>query len=210
MINGSNGSKGSKGSTSLPLDVILVNAITLLLAFVAALRTGNREFVFYIAVMVVLIALVLLVHQRAGFSVGVLRCLTIWAVLHMAGGLVPVPGGLPILGEQRVLYSLWIVPDRLKYDQLVHAFGFGVVTWAFWQGLSSMGGSAARPTSGAVFISMCAALGCGALNEVVEFAATQLLPSTNVGGYENTGWDLVANTVGATIAGALIRIRILR
>ncbi len=197
-----------KGSTGIPIDVIVVNALTLLLAFVAALQSGNREFVFYIAVMVVLIALVLLIHQRVGFSPALLRCLTAWAVLHMAGGLVPVPGGFPILGEQRVLYSLWIVPGRLKYDQVVHAFGFGVTTWAFWQGMSASSG--AKPTVGAVFIAACASLGCGALNEVVEFAATKLLPNTNVGGYDNTGWDLVSNTVGATIAALLIRVRLLR
>ena len=38
------------------------------------------------------------------------------------------------------------------------------------------------------------------LNEVIEFAATLLVPETNVGGYLNTGWDLVANLFGATVA----------
>ena len=49
-----------------------------------------------------------------------------------------------------------------------------------------------------------AGMGLGALNEVVEFAATLLVPETNVGGYLNTGWDLVANTTGATTAAVLI------
>jgi len=31
------------------------------------------------------------------------------------------------------------------------------------------------------------------------------MTETNVGGYVNTGWDLVANLVGATIAAVLIR-----
>ena len=44
---------------------------------------------------------------------------------------------------------------------------------------------------------LCAAAGSGfgALNEVVEFIAVLTIPETNVGGYENTGWDLVANLV---------------
>lgn len=195
--------------SSIPLDVILLSAATLLAATIAALRTGNREFLFYVAVMVVLIALVLIIHRRVGFSPGVLRGLTAWAVLHMAGGLVPVPSGWPINGDQRVLYSLWLVPGKLKYDQLVHAFGFCVTAWAFWQGLNRAFG-VARPTLGALFVVVCASLGCGALNEVVEFAATQLMPETNVGGYVNTGWDLVANTVGAVVAGLLIALRVLR
>lgn len=32
---------------------------------------------------------------------------------------------------------LWLWPGRLKFDQLVHAFGFGVTTWLFWQGLAA-------------------------------------------------------------------------
>jgi hypothetical protein len=47
-------------------------------------------------------------------------------------------------------------------------------------------------------------MGVGALNEVVEFLATRLLPETNVGGFENTGWDLVFNTHGASAAAVLI------
>ena len=55
---------------------------------------------------------------------------------------------------------------------------------------------------------MCATagMGFGALNEVIEFFAVMLLPKTNVGDYENTGWDLVANLVGATVAATTIRI----
>jgi len=32
------------------------------------------------------------------------------------------------------------------------------------------------------------------------------LPGTNVGGYENTGWDLVANLVGCLIAATAVFI----
>jgi hypothetical protein len=55
---------------------------------------------------------------------------------------------------------------------------------------------------------LCAAggMGFGALNEVVEFVAVLTLPETNVGGYENTGWDLVANLVGCVLAAVLIRL----
>jgi hypothetical protein len=39
---------------------------------------------------------------------------------------------------------------------------------------------------------------------LVEFAATLLVPETNVGGYLNTGWDLAANLFGTTVAATLI------
>ena len=62
------------------------------------------------------------------------------------------------------------------------------------------------PTFGLMVLSAASALGFGALNEVIEFIATLLVPETNVGGYRNTGWDLIANLCGATIAAALIWI----
>ena len=52
-----------------------------------------------------------------------------------------------------------------------------------------------------------ASLGFGALNEIVEFTAVLLVPETNVGGYMNTGWDLVSNFVGIIIAGCVIFFR---
>jgi hypothetical protein len=48
-------------------------------------------------------------------------------------------------------------------------------------------------------------MGFGALNEVIEFAATLTMPHTNVGGYVNTGWDLVSNLVGCALAAVIIR-----
>jgi hypothetical protein len=58
---------------------------------------------------------------------------------------------------------------------------------------------------------LCAAggMGFGALNEVIEFIAVLTIPNTNVGGYVNTGFDLVANLVGCVIAAVLIRRKIL-
>ena len=42
-------------------------------------------------------------------------------------------------------------------------------------------------------------MGVGALNEVVEFFASRTF-AANVGGYVNTGWDLVANLLGCATA----------
>ena len=194
------------------IAVGLFTATYLSIAVAGAFRTGNGEFLFYIGVMFVLIAAVVGVHLRIHFTSGVLWALSVWGLLHMAGGLLPLPESWPIHGDIRVLYSLWIVPGRLKYDHLVHAYGFGVMTWVCWQCLrAAIAGQTNRPreeiraTTGLVVCCAMAAGGFGALNEVVEFAATLLVPETNVGGYENTGWDLVSNFVGAAIAAAYIR-----
>ena len=42
---------------------------------------------------------------------------------------------------------------------------------------------------------------------MVEFGASHLLAATNVGGYENTGRDLVANLIGTAFAGWLVSRR---
>ena len=134
----------------------------------------------------------------------------VWGLVHMAGGLLPVPETWPIDGDIRVLYSLWLIPERLKYDHVVHAYGFGVATWVCWQGIRSAivrRGGDGVPTAGLMVIAALAGMGLGAANEIVEFAVTLLVPETNVGGYINTGWDLVANLVGATAAALVIRMR---
>ncbi len=174
-----------------------------------AVRHGNLEFLLYIAVMLILILAVWFVHRCVVLSTAVLWSLSIWGLAHMAGGLLLVPEGWPVEAESRVLYSAWIFPGRLKYDHVVHAYGFGVTTWVCWQGLRAAirrRGGEVSPTFGLMVLSATAGMGLGALNELVEFAATLLLPETNVGGYLNTGWDLVANLFGAVIAAMLIRM----
>lgn len=179
----------------------------LLVAVAAAVVTGNAEFLVYVAVVVLLVPAVWLVHRTVHLAMPSLWFLSLWGLLHMLGGLAPVPDGWPINGENAVLYSLWLVPEVLKYDHVVHAFGFGTTTWVCWQGLRGAlrrGGGEGRPTGGLMVLAAAAGLGFGALNEVIEFAATLALPETNVGGYVNTGWDLVANLVGAMVAVTLI------
>lgn len=197
-------------STSWPRGVVAFTLLYMVASIAGAVATGNREFSFYIVVMCVLIAAITAVHRRVGFSAGVLWGLSLWGLAHMAGGMVPVPAGWPINGEHRVLYSWWLIPNLLKYDQIVHAFGFGVTTLVCWEGLQSqfrsVRGAALSPSAGALTLCAAAGMGFGALNEVVEFVATLLVPETNVGGYVNTGWDLVSNLVGCVSAAIGIRL----
>ncbi|MDJ0974546.1 MAG: DUF2238 domain-containing protein [Planctomycetota bacterium] len=186
------------------LPVGLFTAAYMAIAAVAALRVGNTEFVFYLVAMVVMILLVALVHTRVRLATATLWCLSVWGAMHMAGGLMPIPASWPHKGEGLVLYNLWLIPERIKYDQLTHAYGFGVCTWVCWQGLCRLT-SAAQPTFGRLALAGLAAMGLGAMNEVIEFAATLSMPETNVGGYRNTGWDLVANLTGIVIAALWIR-----
>ena len=191
------------------VQAVLAFTLTYLAAAViGALTTRNAEFIIYIGIMAVLIGVIAFVHYRVRLTIATLWALTAWGALHMAGGLVPVPESWPINGDIRVLYSLWLIPEGLKYDQVIHAFGFGVTTWVCWQGLRSVlvNFGPARPTFGLMVLCAAAGMGFGALNEVIEFTATLLVPETNVGGYVNTGWDLVSNLTGTVIAATLIAL----
>jgi len=185
-------------------NVALFTAFYLTVATVFAFRLQNWEFVFYIIVVLAAAAFVAWLHTRITLSPGVLWALSIWGLMHMIGGLVPLPAGWPFNGDKAVFYSLWLIPNYLKYDQIVHAYGFGVGTWVSWQVLRSFLPKS-FPPRGILTICILSGMGLGALNEIVEFVAVLLIPNTNVGGYENTGWDLVANFAGCVIAALIIR-----
>ena len=188
-------------------NIFFVGAFTLLYlatATVASLVLGNLEFLYYIAVIVILGVIALVVDRRVHLPQSVLWALSLWGLLHMIGGIVPLPSGLPFHGTKPVFYSLWIIPDVLKYDQLVHAYGFGVATWLCFLCLEGAMQKRIQPTVGLLALCVFAGMGLGAMNEIIEFIAVLMIPETNVGGYENTGWDLVSNAVGAVIAALLL------
>jgi hypothetical protein len=190
------------------IGVVCFTLVYMAAALIASLIRRNPEFIFYLAVMCVLIAVVLSVNLKVGLHIGALWGLSIWGLAHMAGGLMPVPHTLPIDGESFVLYNVWLIPRFLKYDQLVHVYGFGLVTWICWQGVRnafSRHQIAVEPSIGLLTLCIAGGMGFGAANEVVEFIATITMPSTNVGGYVNTGWDLVANLVGCVLSAILIK-----
>jgi len=175
-----------------------------------ALAVGNDEFLLYLGQMVLLIVLILWAHARARFSPGVLWGLSIWGLLHMAGGLVPVPvehAQTEPGAESAVLYSLWLIDGRLKYDNVVHAYGFFMATMACWQALRRYLGQRTRPGLAFAVILASAGMGLGSVNEIIEFIASELFPENNVGGYRNNSIDLIYNAVGAVLASATVWLR---
>ncbi|MCB9844706.1 MAG: hypothetical protein H6811_01790 [Phycisphaeraceae bacterium] len=159
----------------------------------------NEEFIFYLGAMVVMIASVMWIHRAVGFTMPLLWLLAVWGLSHLCGGLIDVRGD--------VLYNFWFIPGLLRYDHLAHAYGFAVATWACWQAVAAhvrARGGDPRPTPGIGVGLVLMGTGLGALNEVIEFIATLTLAETNVGGYENTAWDLVANLIGSTLCATVI------
>lgn len=160
----------------------------------------NLEFLFYASTVALQIALFLYIDRRVKFSQLVLWGLTLWAILHFAGGLLPIPESVTEPGRPNNLYNMRIYPWFPKYDQLVHAYGFGMTVILMYEAICARVGRALSIDTVLGPMLLLAAMGLGAVNEIVEFAAVLLMPDTNVGGYENTGWDLVSNGAGALVA----------
>ena len=168
----------------------------------------NYEFLWYVAIVIFFLTLVYATLRRSAFPPHILWGLSLWGLLHMAGG------GIRI--GDHVLYGQILVPfigagesAVLKYDQAVHAFGFMVATLVVFHLLRPQ--LAAAPNWKMVyFAAALAGMGLGALNEIVEFIPVALGLPTGVGGYFNTALDLLFNSIGAVIAVAFIHMQRLR
>lgn len=179
-----------------------------IIGLIAALQLGNSEFLFYEIGMVAIMSAVVYVDRRVTFSALVLWMLALWGLLHLTGGLLPIPAHMTEPGDTQVLYNLRLLPGVPKFDQMVHAFGFGASLIAAHEAMQVHFKKKLPLTPPIIAILLLIAMGLGALNEVLEFMAVILIPNTNVGGYENTGWDLVSNMVGAFLA--ILYLRFMR
>lgn len=189
------------------LPLIAFTSLYWLAAGGRALATGNSEFLLYIGQMGLLGILVLWAHRLARFSMPVLWMLSVWGLMHLAGGTVPVPPQMAQINDEdqthAVLYGLWFIRDVFKYDNLVHMYGFFAATLACGEALRPFLARGARPRLALFVVIAGAGMGLGAVNEIIEFIATVVFPKTNVGDYRNNALDLCWNAVGACAAAAL-------
>ncbi len=172
--------------------VALFTAIYMAVFSVVAMSRANYEFALYAGVIIVLYTLLLINQRRLRFDGTILWGLSLWGLLHMAGGNIRIGEG--------VLYSVQLIPSMLRFDEFVHFCGFGVATLACHHLLCTH----LRPGAGrgAMFKTLVVLMGCGvgAVNEVLEYVAVLVVPETGVGGYQNTLWDMVFNLFGAVAA----------
>lgn len=153
----------------------------------------------YLTVVLVCTALVAIADRPVGFGDGALWLLVLTGSLHLCGGLLPDP-----TTAHGVLYETWLVPGALRFDQLVHAIGSVAATVASWQLLGTWLDLGRTPARTQAFVAALAGLGKGAVNEVFEFLVAVRLPNAHVGGFENTGWDLVFDTAGVVAAAVFL------
>ena len=185
------------------VKILILNVIALSLFIVLFSTKKNYEFLIYVGVIIVLLVLIALTNKKVNYSNGILWGLTLWALMHMSGG------GIYIKGVR--LYEIILIPlskayPILKYDQFVHIIGFGVATILMYELIKPKLKLNNRWVAVSIVVVM-AGLGVGALNELLEFIATVLVPETGVGGYVNTSLDLVSDLIGAILAMVIIRLK---
>ena len=169
------------------------------------IASANYEFLWYVGVMLFFFVLLVATLPVSRFTPLILWGLSLWGLAHMAGGSIPV-GDTVLYGVQLITVFTDGELTLVKYDQVVHAFGFAIATLVAHHLLAPRwkeGASKALKYALAAGVGM----GLGALNEVVEFIAVLSFPETGVGGYFNTGLDLMANLVGVLIAVGFLAYR---
>ncbi|MBN1391386.1 MAG: DUF2238 domain-containing protein [Sedimentisphaerales bacterium] len=186
------------------LPILVVNLLGILSFGIYFLRSFDYEFVIYVGVIAFFLAVFVFINDKVYFPNYVLWLLTLWALMHMAGGSVHIRG--------TVLYKLMLVSlsetvPIFCYDQLVHITGFGTATLAMYYLLRPLLRPDINGWWSLSIIIVSAGLGVGAFNEVVEFLITILVRETKVGGYMNTSLDLVSNFIGSVFALLFIRLK---
>ncbi len=166
----------------------------------------NFEFLWYIAIMLFFLAVIALTIKKTKFTYPILWGLSIWGLLHMVGGGVKYMGGV-VYGLE--LIPIWVTENFyvLQYDQFVHAYLYFIVVFVIWHLLKT--NLKNKPNFIILYpVILLSSIGIGALNEIAEFMPVLLLKNTGVGGYYNTAWDLVSNTIGALLGIIILHFKL--
>jgi hypothetical protein len=190
------------GAEKAALAIVVVALVAFGVRAAAISDTGS--YVAYLASVVVVGGLILWLRRQPLPAVLALA-LALDAVAHLAGGLVSRDG--------EVMYDWSIGPQiasfethLLQYDHLVHAYGSFVATVTLWVVLVPPAWRESQRRN-AILLCLLAGIGIGGANELIEFVATLAHHGAYVGGYFNTGWDLVFNTLGAALAAVFLALR---
>lgn len=185
--------------------IIAFSALYLIAGGIYFLRDFNNEFVIYVAVIVAIFIGVFTTLWQTQFPIWMLWLLSVWGLMHVAGGAVQIGDG--VLFAYKIYPFLDLGGDFfiLKYDQFVHAYLYGLVALMAHHTLRGP-----LKVAGHTFLVGLAAamisLGISGLNEIMEFLIAISLEENDVGGYENAMLDSIFNFSGATLALGILYI----
>ncbi len=175
--------------------VSLLMTIVLIGSTILFWQNKNVEFVYYNALFFIILLFIVTTNRRLHLGVPVLLALSLLVVMHLSAGLLHIDG--------LRLYDISVGP--LHFDK-IHHFVLGSV-FAFLTAslfIDALEWKVSKPRLFFFFV-VLAALGFGALVEILEFAGFAVFHSPGVGDYVNNATDLVADLFGAAF-GAIIML----
>lgn len=175
------------------VNILILGAFT-----VYFLMKGNYEFLFYAVTLGIAVFIIHRTDRVFHYSNLAKVGFNIWLFLHFSGGTFYFAG--------TKLYDTILIPllgdpfNVLKYDQLIHAYCYFVITLFIFSVVMHIADkNANRFLIG--LITVLAGSSIGAVNEMIEFSTVVFFDAGEaVGGYYNNAIDLVCNFIGATVA----------
>ncbi|MBW2969577.1 DUF2238 domain-containing protein [Candidatus Woesearchaeota archaeon] len=173
--------------------VALLMTVVLIVSTVIFWQAKNIEFIYYNILFFIMLVFIVCTQRRLHLGIPVLIGFSVLFIMHLSGGLV-------VIGNTR-LYDM--VFKFLPFDK-IHHFVLGLV-FSFLTVSLFVDVKKWRHKKRALFFFfvVLAALGFGAVVEIMEFVGVMFLGSPGVGDYANNAADLVADLFGAA-AGAVI------
>lgn len=177
---------------SVILDISILAVFTIYFLF-----RKNFEFLTYTFTISLLILIIALTIKKYNYSAMARYGFSAWLLMHLLGGAVYIRGTrlYDLLLIKLVESPLYI----LKYDQFVHAFCYFVITLFMLGIVKYYSNNKSKFAIG--LITVLAATGIGAINEIIEFTTVIFFNAgAAVGDYYNNALDLVFNIIGAIMA----------
>ncbi|MFN3693061.1 MAG: DUF2238 domain-containing protein [Candidatus Paceibacteria bacterium] len=186
------------------IPVVSFSALYLILGGIYFARDLNLEFVIYVAVIIAIFTGVFATLRLTQFPIWMLWLLSIWGLMHVAGGAVQTVDG--VLFAYKIYPFLDLGGDFyiLKYDQVVHTYLYGLVAMMAYYTLRAPLGIKGHTFLVALVATMIS-LGISGLNEIMEFLIAVTVERNGVGGYANAMLDLIFNLSGAVV-GVLVMV----
>jgi len=188
-----------KNITKFKLGILIFSILYIIIFGILYMQRENYEFLMYVSTLIFFILLIGGLNSKYNLSNEVLIGMSLWGLLHMAGGYF-------VIGND-VLYGYWLLPF-LRYDMFVHCFGFGFATLLSFYILKPFLKIKNKLPFTILILIILIGMGLGSLNEIIEFIAVLTIKNTGVGGYDNTLFDMIFNTLGAIIAIVYIKTKI--
>jgi uncharacterized membrane protein YjdF len=177
------------------LNIVLIFTGAYLLFFALyGLFKGNKEFVYYGIIVLVIFVLLVRYHKTLQLSFSSLVGLSFAQLIHVLGG------NLYIHGIR--LYDTWLIENIVKYDNFVHFVTSFILVLAVYDMVKNYLHEKMHYNKIVLYLLMVfIVLGIGAINEIMELGAVLFFNAGDrVGDYLNNAFDLVFNFLGSSVA----------